>query len=267
MTHVSLAKYTAIIRINLRERATYSLDVLSKAPQVMFRLWIMFSFYGVVLQTQPAAAATTTLNQLLWTLTILQAFSGRGHPRIAEIINDEVKSGLIAYSINRPYSYLLFQYCNFLGKSLPVIAARLIAGSIAALFFVGLPSTSPTALLAGTLLLIGGFTLDFFIGLSIGILSFWIEDSVALDMLYSKILLVLGGFLVPLSLFPPTLRSVLEYSPFSQLAYSAGYLITHFQWPLFYRYCATQALWIAISWLCAYWLFKRGMRHVAINGG
>lgn len=59
----------------------------------------------------------------------------------------------------------------------------------------------------------------FMIGFSIGLLSFWFDQAVALDELYFVIAAFLTGAFAPLEFYPPAARALIEWTPFPYLVY------------------------------------------------
>ena len=108
-----------------------------------------------------------------------QSFRTATTPRLSRIIDEEVKTGTLAYSVNRPYSYILFHFSGFIGRSIPNLFINLLIGSVAALILVGPIALSWQALGLGVVLLFFGYVLDFFVSLIIGLTAFWIEDTSA----------------------------------------------------------------------------------------
>ncbi|CAM3944728.1 ABC-2 family transporter protein [Alicyclobacillus pomorum] len=51
------------------------------------------------------------------------------------------------------------------------------------------------------------------------LLLFWIEDGRGLDLILSRLVMILGGMMIPLPLFPAWLGNICEWLPFQAVAY------------------------------------------------
>ena len=132
---------------------------------------------------------------------------------------------------------------------------------------VGPFSLSILGLLGGAIAIILGYTLDFFLFFMLGLMGFWVEDVKPFSWLYSKSKLVFGGVLLPIAFFPASVQKVVLLLPFSNLYYAASRIIVQFDIWLLVRCLTVQVVWIGLLGVCAYALFKRGVRHVTISGG
>lgn len=263
-----LLKYFAVAKVNYNNVLTYLTNVFSRCATVMLRVWIFTQLYKVTYSTfKLDEVGGLTLVMVIWALMLTQSFQSATRPGVARIIEREVKSGSLAYSINRPYSYILFHYFGFLGRIFPNLIINILIGIIAVLILAGPIAISGAGLVFGLVLLFIGYTIDFYISLIIGLLSFWLEETSALMWIYSKGQLVFGGVILPIALFPDSLRGIAEVLPFSQLYYSAARLIVNFNWPLFGKFILIQLVWLLIFSLLARFIFNKGIKYVNINGG
>ncbi len=264
-----LRKYRAILYINYLSRFAYIPDVLSELPITMLRLWIATQFYAVTYSvTHTSEFDGLSFVQLMWVLTLVNCFeSSSTQPDISKMIEDEVKSGTLAYSVNKPYSYPWFHYAGYLGRTVPNLMINLIGCIFLMFFLVGSAQIKIGALLAGALLMIFGLTLHFLIDLSIGLLAFWIEDVGSIAYLYHTAILIFGGVILPISLFPDTLKKVAELLPFGQLYYSGARLMVDFEADYFFSFLKVQLFWLAFFFGLAYIIWRKGMKNVSISGG
>src|SRR5439155_15074726 len=74
-------------------------------------------------------------------------------------------------------------------------------------------------LLAVGIILPAAMAFDFLISCAIGLLSFWVEDTWAFDFIYRRLVMLLGGMMIPLDIFPEPLSSIARALPFSYIVY------------------------------------------------
>jgi ABC-2 type transport system permease protein len=182
-------------------------------------------------------------------------------------IADEIRTGQIAYIISKPYSYILYHYCRYLGSVLSKIQISLPLGIIAALILVGVVPLNILGILSGMLLLFFGYTLNFLINVLIGLTAFLIEDPSPFNWIYNKSQFILGGMILPLSMLPDSLQHIVMYLPFSQLFYSSSRMIVNFNFLLFQQYLFTQLIWIIVLIFLSWFFFHKSVKFITLNGG
>lgn len=263
-----ILKYWAVFKINLRARTAFLINIFARSGALIFRIW-MYSqlFIAGYNALGKSSIGNLTIVMTVWTIMFTQCFRSATRPRVFETINDEVKSGGIAYTLIKPLSFILFHYCGFMGRMLPGMMTNLLVGVLLAYFFIGLLPITLSGILAGMLLLFFGYTLDFLINLIIGLAAFWYENNEPFDKIYQHTQYIFGGVIVPVALFPDTLKIIAEYLPFSHLYYSASRILVGFDANLFITFLLIQISWILFCGLLALVLYKRGIRHVALQGG
>lgn len=265
---ITFLKYKEVFKVNASSRAVYLPNLLFQSVIVLFRIWIFAQLYKVTYEyTNSTVIGGLTVAMAVWSLTFVQSFQTATRTFFGDVIEEDVRSGSIAYSISKPYSYIFFQYTSFLGRILPKLITNVVIASVVTVILIGYIHFSLSAILAGMLLLFLGYTLDFALTFIVGLSSFWVEDISAFKWLYSKGGFVFGGVILPLSLFPDNIRTLVEFLPFAQLYYASARMLVHFEQELFFRFLITQLFWIAVFWFIASWLFKKGVKNVAVNGG
>jgi ABC-2 type transport system permease protein len=261
-------KYVEILKVNSKNTTTYLVNLFSRSFVVFIRIWIFTQLYTVTYRI--AAQATIdqfSLPMLIWMLMITQSFQIATRPYVARIVQEEVQTGTLAYSLNRPYSYLLFHYAGFIGRVIPSIISNLIIGILVCFILVGPITVTIQSLFFGLILLTLGYIIDFSIMLCIGLLSFWVEDISAFVWIYTKGQLVLGGVILPLTLFPDYLRKMAELLPFAAVFYTPAKQMVRFQWDQFLSALSIQGIWVVIALFLVFFLYHKGIKHVSINGG
>ena len=169
--------------------------------------------------------------------------------------------------INKPYSYMGFHYMGFLGNAVPSLMLTLCGGTLVMLLLVGSIALTWKALLAGSIVMLLGFSLNFFIEFSIGLLALWIEDTSSITWIYHKAVGIFGGSIISLALFPTPLKRVVELLPFSVLYSSAAQVLVRFSTRTCVFFIVMQVFWLLVFGSLAFVLWQRGMRNVSISGG
>lgn len=261
-------KYLSVAKINVTERLHHSSNLAGRALVVIVRIWIFTTLYTATYHSVHAQTIHgIDVAGIVWMLVFAQAFRQSGWPNTAALIETEVKSGTLAYSINRPYSYMLFHLASYFGRVGPNLLINVGSAALAGILCVGVLPVSVPSLIAGAVLLAMSFVLDFFFAFAIGMLAFWTEDTSAFQWLYFKGQLIFGGLILPLTLFPDALRRVAEWLPFPAMFYSPARLLVSYDGALFRWFLLMQVAWACVAILVAIFLFRKGVRNVEMNGG
>jgi ABC-2 type transport system permease protein len=182
-------------------------------------------------------------------------------------IEFEIKSGSIAYTISKPYSYLLYNFFTCLGVAGSHIITTVLFGLLAAVVLVGTIKFSLIGILAGSILLLFGIMLNTLAILIIGLSAFWAEDTSAFRWIYDKMIWIFGGIFLPFTVLPDQYRNLIELLPFNQMFYSPARMIVSFDSHVFYKDLLIQITWVIILSLFARWMYKKGSENLSINAG
>ena len=209
-----------------------------------------------------------TLQQMIWyaIFTEMIWFGGRKRT-ITFQVSDDIKSGTIAYNINKPYHYVFYIISKFLGEVVLQFTLFLGAGILIGLSFIGpLPEFRLYQLPFVFLSLFLGIMINAFILISISVFSFWIEDSTPFRWIYDKMILVIGT-LFPVELFPMWAQPVIKYSPIFVVNYGPAKLVVDFSFPVAARVLLTQIIYFIVTLLILLTIFGKGVKKLNVNGG
>jgi len=209
-----------------------------------------------------------TYTQIVWylTMTELVGYFGGGSG-IYRVMNDDVKSGAIAYLIGRPVHYVIYQLSNAAGQAVFNFTTFSVLAAILGFAFVGpLPGFSFINAPAIALSVALGFLLQFFFMMLIGLSAFFIEDNFAMYLIFSKFTFMLGTFL-PVEFLPPWLSSIAKSLPFSYISWAPAKLFVDFSPALFMELVPRQAMWTTLIAVLTFLCYRAGVRNLQINGG
>ncbi len=260
-------KYGAILRMSVINHLAYWSEVLLRG---IFLVLIIFVFVQLWTLTYRTLGTTPlgeyNLAQMIWYFAFAEAIM-LSTPLLRNKIDQEVKSGELAYRLNKPYNYVLYLAADYAGERLVRFGLLLGLGSLLALLFVGpIPFTLPGLAGAG-LVLIGALVLDFLISCAIGLLAFWVEDTWAFDFIYRRMVMLLGGMMIPLDVFPEPLSSIARALPFSAIVYGPARLWVAPSPDFFTATLLRLIIALAIAAAVVALLYRAGQRNVTMNGG
>ncbi len=263
-----LIKYLEVARVAYVNSGAYLVNILGRSLTVVLRIWIFTQLYSVTFAVSGMQQiGGLTVAQVIWSLMLVQSFETSTKPMISKLIDEEIKSGSFAYQVNKPYSYVFYHLAGYFGRVVANLGSNLVIGTVATWFLVGLIGWSWTGLLFGLLILVLGYTLDFLIAMSIGLVAFWWEDSNTIMWMYSKGRFLLGGVILPIALFPEKIQKIAEMLPFANLYYAPARIMVGFDGQLAEKFILVQLVWIFIFIMLVSIMYSRGVKNVAINGG
>lgn len=183
-------------------------------------------------------------------------------------VNDDVKSGNIAYLLNKPYNYVIYCFSYFIGEiGLKLLTNALIGLAIGLIYAGALENFNLIHLPFIILSLLLGCSINFFIYLSLALTSFWFEDNTAFFWIYSKLVFTLGGMLMPIDLFPKWLQDLSRYLPFVYVTYVPARMAVDFSFWNFFREFPIQLLYLGVFFTLSMVLYRKGARNLNVNGG
>jgi ABC-2 type transport system permease protein len=187
-------------------------------------------------------------------------------PRVAAAISSAVKDGSIAYLLNKPFNFLLYQFSSGLGDSIVRALMNALIGSSAVWLMIGPPPGILGWLLAIPAILLS-WTLHYCFNALIGLAAFVAEEVAPYEWIYQKFVQVLGGLFIPLDFFPPWLKNIALGLPFASMLYGPARLFVKPTWPDFFSLMAMQAFWLLIMGLVLALIYRKSVTYLTVNGG
>jgi ABC-2 type transport system permease protein len=262
-----IIKYLALTFVNLKNSTTYKSEFVFISIRNIIVILIFINFYSLTFKSSGASEFDGLgLNQILWLLIFIRTFAIDWST--TTLINNEIRSGDLAYTATRPYSYILSHYASFYGRRLPqFLFGDIPSNLIPAFFLVDKINISFMTVVACVPLVIFGITIEFLAQVIIGLLTFWMDDVTALKWIYQKLQVIFGGVLIPIAMFPENMQMFTQLLPFRSVYYNPCKTLVNFNTNLFLQTLFIQILWVTLIFIIAHKIFKKGMKNVSIQGG
>ncbi|NMB90878.1 MAG: ABC transporter permease [Chloroflexi bacterium] len=262
----SVRKYWSIFTIQLVNSLAYPGELVGRSLMIIPFMWIFAQLWRVTF----AASGSTAINGLtladtLWYLMLAETIE-LSRPRLSNAIAESVKDGSIAYVLNKPYNFLLYQFSTSMGETVFRALMNAILGSLLVWALIG-PPPQPLGFLVAIPAILGAWVLDFCISAIIGLAAFATEDINAFQWIVQKLAFILGGLLIPLDFYPTWLQTIARSLPFSAMVYAPARLFVAPSLPAFLNTLETQLLWIAGIGLLTVLAYRRGVAILTVNGG
>jgi ABC-2 type transport system permease protein len=259
-------KYWAIFQITLVNSLAYPGELIGRSLMIIPFMWIFYQLWDVTY----AASGRDVINGLslvdvVWYLMLAETIE-LGRPFVARTISENVKDGSIAYLLNKPYDFLLYQFSTTMGETIFRTLLNAIFGGVMIFWLAG-PPEQPAGILFALPAILGAWILHFCVTVMIGLSAFLVEDVSAFTWIYQKLAFLFGGMLIPLDFYPGWLQTLAKALPFSSITYGPARLFVTPTAELFVSVMSLQIVWIVIFVLLLTFAYRRGVAYLTVNGG
>jgi ABC-2 type transport system permease protein len=259
-------KYVAIFKTQLLNNLAYSAELAVRSLSILIYLWIFVQLWRTTYAaTGQQAIAGLTLADMLWYLMLAETIV-LSKPRLSTAIAEAVKDGSIAYLLNKPYHFLLYQFSVGFGDSMLRLVLNLTFGGALVWWLVG-PPPSPAGWPLVLISMLAAWLLDFTLNALIGLTAFITEEIAAFEWIYAKLVFILGGLLIPIDFFPPWLQAVSRALPFSATVYGPARLFVEPGLERFAALVISQLIWLGLLGLLLNFIYRRSIAWLSVNGG
>lgn len=204
-------------------------------------------------------------SRLFWYMVVTEGMViAVGFPYRA--VEGDIQSGEIAAALVRPVAYALATLAEWIGT----VFYRLLllgAGGIAAgLWFTGIfaiPLAAAPVILLSTVL---AAMLMLLCHLQLGYAAAWVGTPAPLFWIWQKMAFVLGGLMIPLTLYPAPFGSLAAASPFGAMVFAPASFLLDPSPRTILGTLALQLLWLAVIGLLTLLVERAAAARFAENG-
>ena len=257
-------KYIACFLVGLRQARAERAALIGRSLFLVIILVVFSRLWGVLREEGMLAAGNAA--DLLWYLALTE-WIALSVPMSWRPINEDVRSGDIAYRLARPIPYVAYRFADAVGRFVPHWLLSGVVAFLAAFLLAGsLPSDPRGLLIAVPLSFVAGCVLILF-WLWIGLLAFWMQDANPAYFVFQKFLFILGGLILPLSIYPLWLQRLADWTPFPAMLFGVGR--SAFGWDLAAHWDTVWRLGVSAVAACVLisWTSSRARRSLLVNGG
>jgi ABC-2 type transport system permease protein len=263
----TLWKYSAVLHVSIANNLAYVSEVIFRSLMLAALIFNLTQLWKTTFALQRTEVLSGfSIAGMAWYLMGAEAIA-MSMPVLTRRIDEEVRSGHLAYQLVRPCSYILYNFARYLGERLVRWTLNCLVGAALAWLIAGPISFTWQGLLAWPLVSLMAMGIDFIAAFGIGLLAFWSEETQAFYLIYSRLVLVLGGVLAPLEVFPQPFRSIAQYLPFAAILYGPARTLVQFDLERFGWLLLQQALFLVVGGTILLMIYRLAIRRVNINGG
>lgn len=184
-------------------------------------------------------------------------------------IAQEIREGVVAIQLIRPYHYLVTKVFLGFGEGLFRLILFSIPGFLLVSFFlpISLP-TNPIIWGKFVISLILGFLVNIEINLLTGMLAFFVLNNTGILRAKRFLVELLSGLIIPISFFPVWAQVLSDYLPFQAIAYMPSMvLVKGLSGSEWLHTLIMQGIWVLFLILPVQWLWRKARRNLVVQGG
>ncbi len=265
-----MTKYFSIFATSLKQERKTAVDALLSAGSFFVIIFIFSQLWGYIYGEGGTGELISgyTLKMMLWYMIGAEVITYALNPRgVTRAFSADIKSGKIAYQLNKPYNYFAYQVATISASFIWKLCFLVPSGIMAGLLMVGtIVGFSIAYVVPIIVCIVLSSILSCVLYGIIGMLCFWIEESTPFTWVVQKTIMLFGLFFPP-ELFPRWMQPIINYSPIFAIISGPSKLIASFSWELFAQTVITQLVYIGVFAVIGSMVYKNGTKKVNINGG
>lgn len=262
-----LRKYAAVFHIGIKNELAYRFQVLLNTLFLLIILYVFVELWSSAFQSHGTTRiAGYTSHAVIWYLVMTESII-LGTPRLVAVISQEIKEGDIAYRLTKPLSYLGYHYCTYLSQAGVRITINLAVGAMLALIAAGPPALTLLQIALVSVLIWSSVTLSFCLYGCIALLALWIEDARGMELVMSRFVMILGGMMIPLTMFPQPVARICLLLPFQVIAYGPAHVFAAYSSEVVRSEVAITGTWLLVMVSSLVVLYRKGVQKLHVQGG
>lgn len=263
-------KYLSIYRTSFRQESKTIADSLTSVVSFVVIIYIFQQLWQFIYGGSGGGTLIHgyTVQMMIWYMimaeVLMYSVNARG---VTRAFGKDIKSGKIAYQLNKPYNYFSYQVFSQAGAFMWKLIFLVPTGIIMGLILLGpIPNFSFIYVVPLLVSLLLAVLLTCIIYGTVGLLSFWIEEATPFTWIVQKFQMLFGLFFPP-EFFPTWLQPFIEFSPVYAMMSGPCKLMANFSWDLFLQVSVSQVAYITLFVGLGIMLYKLGTKKVNVNGG
>ncbi len=259
--------YAAVLSARFRLLLQYRAAALAGFGTQLFWGLIRMMIFTAFIE-HAADRSPMTLQQVVGYIWLGQAFLMLIPFRGDADIEQQIRTGNVAYEMLRPIDLYLYWYCRGLANRIAPTMLRCVPMLVIATLVGWLHWPDARTLMAFAAAMVGAVLLSSAIGTLMTITFFWTISGQGLNRLVLAVMWVFSGIVVPLPMFPDWLQPVLNALPFRGLQDIPFRLFTgHLPVSQAWHVVLHQLAWTVALVMLGRWLIARASRRLVVQGG
>lgn len=264
---VTAQKLYVFASTSFRDHMSHRLKLTARFILCVFFMFVFIEFWQLI-EREKLIDIPFPVHDICWyaSLTQMMLFMS---PRLFMTVEDDVRNGDIAYSLIRPMPYLWMRISEGIGAMTANTLIYYTLGVLCVYLYIGeLPSGGMAALGTALFFLYLGSILHILYQAMAGITALWLQEAESVYRIYQKVLIVLGGLYMPLTLYPDWLQTWAFLTPVVAMLYGPVQLVLGANSPLgLETLILLMVFWFGFSILLMNFIYRACIGRLEINGG
>ncbi len=256
-----------VVKIFMKNQMQDKTNLLLDIFNMIARCFIVFLLYAYIFELNGGIINGVDYKTTMWSMFVYFCIMILNLRRLDYLIMDEVRSGNVEMFMNKPTNYLLISFMKVIGRGLFSFLFISVVGSLLMILFVGIPNLYlPIFIPTFIITLFLGQLLALLVYGIIGLLAFFIQNIRPIHWLVDKTVMILGGSYLPISMFPPVMKTIAYISPFGAINFASSTMYESWNSEFLIR-IGIQLLWIVVFAILMTIVYKKTKEKAMINGG
>ena len=135
---INMRKYIYIYKATLIENLSYIADIFLRFINFFVMMFVFMNLWQYMYSDGTQIINGYTFEQMIWYILVTEVlWYGTRNKKLTDEISKDIKTGNIAYNINKPYNYVFYIIAKHLGEITIRLILFVIVGIIIGLFFIG----------------------------------------------------------------------------------------------------------------------------------
>lgn len=229
----------ALLRLGWREAAADRFGLIGRA--LLYALPVLI--FDAIWRATPLAGSGFEAGRLTWYVAVTEAIVFAPGWVFREI-EEDIRSGAIEAALSRPLAYGAARIAEEAGGTLLRLAALGLWGAVLAGLATGMVPIAGSAVPALACAMVLGALLALLFQVVIGLLAVWVGTPAPVYWIWQKVIFVVGGLFIPLTLYPAWVADLGVATPFAAILYHPASLVLEGRADTVLGW---QLLWLAVA--------------------
>lgn len=234
---------------------------------LLFFLFILIFIYNRLWEVIASDSLTSGLNRtFIWYLLFAEMII-LSNPKIDRTLFDDIRSGTMAYYINKPISFFFMRYIEAIGNMSVSFFIMGGFGTIVTLIFTGKPPFEWWQFPIIFIMCYLSSCINVIIYTAVGMCTLWLASIRTLAMAVERLAFTLGGAIFPLSVYPEWFVDIAKWTPFYSFYYLTVKLVYDFSFSNLLQAIFLNTFWILLTGTFISFAYKKLIQRINIYGG
>lgn len=260
--------YLKLISKSFQRSIAYKLEYYVSLANAFLYIFIFTSVWKTVARENSSSLGTWTEDSLIQ-YAILSTLIKVSYGRNESLLTTKIKSGDIAYDLLKPYHLFMMYVSDSLGVSIFQLLARAFPLLVFSFFFFGtFPHMKLVTFGKFFICYVFSYLIYLCFGFALSCLAFFFTEVFSFMILYSALVTLLSGSVIPVNIFPNWIQEIVSWTPFPYLYfYPTAVLLNS---PInfsFEKLISMYIFQVSSLGVLTYFIYFLGIRKVEFAGG